>query len=186
MVASYQLTSGSFVQLDKGVYRVEGVHKTSTKVDSPIKLGLRDLKTDKSLEKEISANQEIKEVKLDQRNLEFLYQEKSDFLFLDTDKLDQHLIDKLIVGSKSLFLKEGVDVIAFFYEGKVVGLELPQFLELMVEDVAEEGSEEENFSTHSTKTVILETGAKMQVPQFIEVGDVIKVDTKSQEYIQRV
>jgi elongation factor P len=87
------------------------------------------------------------------------------------------------VGDKTNYLKEGTNVTASFYGDTVFSIELPQFLELMV---AKTEKEDEVPLSNSNKIAVLETGAKIEVPSFIEVGDIIKVDTKSNEYIQRV
>ncbi len=115
--------------------------------------------------------------------MEFLYPEGEGFLFLDVVNLDQVLIPASIVGNKVNFLKEGVELKAFFYGDTTFSVELPQFLELMV---AKTMTDEEGLSESGTKLAILETGAKIEVPPFIETGDIIKVDTKTDEYIQRV
>jgi elongation factor P len=94
------------------------------------------------------------------------------------------LVPSQVVSNKVNFLKEGVEVKAQFYGETIFAVDLPQFLELMV-------SKTENLkgtaaSPNATKIAILETGAKIEVPPFIEVGDIIKVDTRSDEYIQRM
>ena len=88
-----------------------------------------------------------------------------------------------MVGKKVNYLKEGVELKAFFYGETVFAVELPQFLELMV---AKTESDEEVISSNGGKIALLETGARVEVPPFIEIGDIIKVDTKTDEYIQRV
>ena len=91
------------------------------------------------------------------------------------------LVPTSIVGDKVYYLKEAVEVKASFYGNDIFSIELPQFLELMVVRI----DSEEKATTTSSKIARLETGAKIEVPPFIEVGDIIKVDT-SGEYIQRV
>jgi elongation factor P len=89
------------------------------------------------------------------------------------------------LSDKVHFLKEGIQVKAMFYGETIFAVELPQFLEIMV--VKTEGAEEAApGGSSATKRAVLETGAKLQVPLFIESGDVIKVDTQTNEYIQRV
>ena len=117
-----------------------------------------------------------------ERRLEFLYLEGKNYLFLDIDNLEQVLVPPDIVGDKVNFLKEGIELQAIFYGDTVFSVELPQFLELMVAKA--DGAE--SAMSNSTKEAILETGAAIEVPPFIEPGDVIKVDTRTQEYIQRV
>ena len=87
------------------------------------------------------------------------------------------------MGNKVNYLKEGIELKAFFYGDTIFSVELPQFLELMVTKTQ---TDEEIMTANGTKIAILETGAKIDVPPFIETGDIIKVDTKTDEYIQRV
>ncbi len=109
--------------------------------------------------------------------LEYLYLEGKNYCFLDVGNLDQVSVAPDIVGEKANFLKEGVELEATFYGDRVFSVELPQFLELMV--AKSEGGGQ-------AKQAVLETGAGVEVPPFIEAGDVIKVDTRTNEYIQRV
>jgi elongation factor P len=129
-------------------------------------------------------DQEIKEVSLEERELEYLYPEGKGYLFLDVDNLEQVLIPSSILIDKINFLKEGIIVKAMFYGESVFSIELPIFLELMV--VKTEPVSEKVSVSNSLKKAILETGAEVEVPLFIETGDIIKIDTQINEYIQRV
>ena len=138
------------------------------------------------VEKNFKLNQTVKDVSLAERMLEFLYPEGDGYLFLDISSLDHVLIPANVVGEKVNYLKEGVDLKAFFYGDTIFAIELPQFLELMISKVAGGEGRHSAAMAHTTKTAVLETGAKVEVPLFIETGDIIKVDTKTDEYIQRV
>ncbi|MDP1880021.1 MAG: elongation factor P [Parachlamydiaceae bacterium] len=180
MATSNQLTPGMTISINNSLYRVESVVKVNVPKGTPfIKAKLRDLSDDELVEKSFKLNQAIKDVSLIERNLEFLYPEGDGYLFLDIVNLEHVLVPVSVVGEKVNFLKEGVDLKAFFYGDTIFSIELPQFLELMV-------SKTHNEDRSGAKTAILETGAKIEVPPFIEVGDIIKVDTKTEEYIQRV
>lgn len=182
MATSNQLNPGMTISIGNKLYRVESSVKVTVPKGTPfIKAKLRDLSTNDTIEKSFKLNQPIKDVSLIERRLEFLYPEGDEFLFLDVVNLDQVLAPPAIVGDKVNFLKEGVELKAFFYGETIFAVELPQFLELMV---AKTQTDEEGRG--GTKVAILETGAKIEVPPFIETGDIIKVDTKTEEYIQRV
>ncbi len=88
-----------------------------------------------------------------------------------------------VIGPQVNYLKEGVEIKASFYGDTIFAVDLPQFLELMVTKTEGEGKA---AASSGTKLAILETGAKIEVPPFIDVGDIIKVDTKTDDYIQRV
>jgi elongation factor P len=184
MATSNQLTPGMTLSIGNKLYRVESSVKVTVPKGTPfIKTKLKDLGTNETVEKNFKLNQSIKDVSLVERRLEFLYPEGDQFLFLDIVNLDQVLVPTSIVGNKVNFLKEGVELKAFFYGDTIFAIELPQFLELMVAKTQMEG---EGSAAGGAKIAILETGAKIEVPPFIETGDIIKVDTKTEEYIQRV
>lgn len=185
MVSSNQISAGMIIKLKDKFYRVESSVKVTVPKAPPfMKTQLRDLSSNKLVEKSFKLNLQIEDVTLDTKPLEFLYLEGSNYLFLDTTNLEQVEIPSSIVGDNVNFLKEGTPLKASFYEESVFAVELPQFLELVVSKI--EGEEDEAILTNATKTAILETGAKVEVPPFIEVGDIIKIDTGTGEYIQRV
>jgi elongation factor P len=185
MVASQQLTPGMTLSLESKLYRVESVVKVTAPKGQPfIKAKLRDLVTDKIIERNFKIGQDVKDVALEERHLEFLYLEGKNYLFLDIGNLDQVLVPPDVIGDKVNFLKEGTDLQATFYGDTIFSVELPQFLELMVSKT--EAATDKNSLSNATKEAILETGATIEVPPFIEAGDVIKVDTRTKEYIQRV
>ena len=185
MVQSNQLTPGSTILIAGKIYRVEAsVKVTVPKGSSFIKTKLRDLLSGSIVEKNFKPNQELEEAALQECKLEFLYLEGKQYLFLDTSNLDQVLVPNHIIGNKVNYLKEGVEVKAAFFGGQIFSIELPQYLELMVAGL--EGESGRKSESGSIKYAMLETGAKIEVPPFIEVGDIIKVDTKTNEYIQRV
>lgn len=183
MATSNQLTPGMTISINNKLYRVESSVKVTVPKGTPfIKTKLRDLNTNETVEKNFKLNQPIKDVSLTERRLEFLYPEGEGFLFLDVVNLEQAIVPTGVVGQKVNFLKEGIELKALFYGDTVFAVELPQFLELMVAKTLD-GKEK---GAAGTKTAVLETGAKIEVPPFIETGDIIKVDTKTEEYIQRV
>ena len=185
MVASNHINPGMTISLNNKLYRVETVVKVTVPKGTPfLKVKLRDLATNELVEKSFKPNQAIKDVSVAERRLEFLYLEGKDYLFLDIGNLDQVLIPSSVIGNKINYLKEGIELKATFYGDTVFAVELPQFLEIMVSKV--EGETGKSALANATRMAILESGAKVEVPPFIEVGDIIKVDTKTDEYIQRV
>jgi elongation factor P len=148
------------------------------------KTKLKDLLSEETVEKNFKMNQVVQEVSLMEKRLEFLYVEGKDYLFLDVDQLEQELVPSSIIGDKVHYLKEGIEVKAVFYGDSVFSIEMPQFLELMVVKIDPIGGQVHGAGANKLAT--LETGAKVEVPLFVESGDIIKVDTQGNEYIQRV
>ncbi len=185
MAVSNNIVPGMTISLSGKLYKVESSVKVTVPKGTPfIKTKLRELSTGETIERNFKLNQAIEDVSLLERRLEFLYPEGKDYLFLDIGTLEQVLIPFEVIGNKVNYLKESVELKASFYGKKVFSVELPQFLELMV---AKTESDDGNVPVSNvTKVAILETGARIEVPPFIEVGDIIKVDTREGEYIQRV
>lgn len=185
MVLSNNISPGMTLSINGKLYRVESSIKVTVPKGTPfIKTKMRDLASNELVEKSFKLNQTVKDVSFIERRIEYLYIEGKDYLFLDIGNLEQVLVPSSIIASKVSYLKEGVELKASFYGDTIFAVELPQFLELMVAKT--EGEEKRTPAPNATRIAILETGARIEVPPFIEVGDIIKVDTKTDEYIQRV
>ncbi len=186
MTTSNQISPGMVLQIGSKLYRVESSVRVTVARGTPfIKTKLKDMASGKVEEKNFKVSQSVTEVALEERTLEFLYIEGKSYLFLDMGDLAQVLVPTDIVGDAANYLKEGVELKAALYGETVFSVELPQFLEIMVSKT-ESSSDENVAAPNATKTAILETGARVEVPPFVEAGDIIKVDTKTDEYIQRV
>lgn len=185
MALNNQITPGMTLSLNGKIYRVETSVKVTVAKGVPfIKTKLKNLMTDEVIEKNFKLDQAVKEVTLIDKRLEYLYIERKDYLFLDIDHLEEVLVTKEVIGDKVHFLKEGVQLKAMFYGETIFSVELPQFLELMAVKV--EAPEAKVAVANVNKIAVLETGAKIEVPLFIEIGDIIKVDTHLNEYVQRI
>jgi elongation factor P len=180
-ITSNQLNAGMVISVNDKLYRVESATKIAPpKGVSLIKATLRDLNTQTVSEKSFKLNQPIEELMVEERRLEYLYLENGEFLFLDIGSLDHVLVPVKTIGNKVNYLKEGIEIKASFYGHTIFAIEFPAFVEIMVAKVKVEGGPD------GSKIATLETGAKIEVPLFIEVGDIIKVDPVTEEYIQRM
>ncbi|NGX56890.1 MAG: Elongation factor P [Candidatus Anoxychlamydiales bacterium] len=186
MTISNQLIPGMTINITTKIYRVESCIKVSVSKGSPfIKAKLRDLITDEVIEKNFKIDQVLKEVSLVEHKIEYLYPEGKDYLFLDIDDLTQILVRPEILADRINFLKEGIRLKALFYGDSIFAVELPQYLELMVVKTESNKGNKLSVST-SSKQAEVETGAKIEVPLFVEVGDILKIDTTLNEFVQRV
>lgn len=184
MTTSNQIVPGMILSIQDKMYRVEFVVRVTVPKGTPfIKTKLKELDGGQVIEKNFKLNQAVNEVTLMERRLEFLYMEGQDYLFLDISTLDQVLVPSDVVGKQSHFLKEGTEVKASLYGASVFSIELPQFLELMVTKI--EG-ERAKGAEGMLRGVVLETGGRLDAPLFIESGDVIRVDTRTEKFVQRV
>jgi len=185
MATSNQISPGMTLSIDGKIFRVEtSVRVTVAKGVPFIKTKLKDLMSDEVIEKNFKVDQPVEEVTLGERRLEYLYMEGKDHLFLDIDELEQSVVPASVVADKVHYLKEGIQIKAMFYGETVFSVELPQFLELMVMKL--EDLESKVSVSNASKVALLETGARVEVPLFIEMGDIIKVDTHVGEYVQRI
>lgn len=173
------------ISLGGKLYRVESSVKVTVARGKPfIKTKLCDLASNKITEKNFKPDQNVDEVSLTERKLEYLYPESKGFMFLDIDNLEIVEVPSAVVVDKINYLKEGTEMVGSFYGDTIFAVELPQFLELMVAKTDEDSGG--NSISGELKQAVLETGATVSVPGFIGVGDIIKVDTKTNEYVQRV
>jgi elongation factor P len=161
-----------------------------------IKTHLKNVTNEEIIEKNFKLNQTIQETTLSEKQLEYLYAEGKNHLFLDIATLDILTVPSHVIGEKIHFLKEGVEVKAMFHGDAVFSIALPQFLELMVVkaesvtpsamQLTSSGTATQDHIVSGTKWAVLETGAKLEVPLFIEQGDIIRIDPEAQQFIQRV
>jgi elongation factor P len=186
MATALQINPGMTVSVGGKLYRVESVVKVEAAKGNPfVKMKLRELASETVIEKNFKPADKVDEVTVAERMLEFLYLEGKEYLFLDIDELETVRVPASVVGELVHYLKESTQVNATFYGDQVFALELPPFLELMVANT-ESGEQATVPMANVSKIAVLETGARLEVPPFIEAGDIIKVDTRTGEYIQRV
>ena len=145
---------------------------------------LKNLQTGKTIEDRVRAGSEIEIVRVDKRPMQFLYRDGDTFHFMDTETFEQIEVNEDTIGEPAKFLKDGeMADILFYDDNQILGVEVPFFVNLVVTEasVAVRG----DTATNVTKPVTLETGAMIQVPAFINEGDVIRVDTRTGEYLER-
>jgi elongation factor P len=121
---------------------------------------------------------------LDYHNVQFLYNDGDFYYFMDQDTFEQPAIRKEILGESADYLKEGMEAKLTFYENEALDIDLPVTVDLEV--VEAESAVRGDTATGVTKKVITETGLQVQVPSFVNSGDVIRVDTRSGSYVTRV
>lgn len=186
MILANQLAHGMTISLGENkYYRVESATKvTVQKTMQLIKVKLRNIFNDEIIEKTFKPTQKVEEVSIQDHKLEYLYPQDGTFVFLDITTLDLVSVGKGGIGEAVYFLKEGTEVKASCFGKTIFSIELPQFLELMVSSIG--GTSKRSSEDGAMRIAKLESGAEIEVPPFVDVGDIVKVDTKSKEYIQRV
>jgi elongation factor P len=162
---------------------LEYQHVKVSKNQPTVRTKLKDLTTGRVLEVNFRAGDKFEKPDLQEKEMQFLYREKDQFVFMDLEDYDQVYISEKDVGEAAKFLKENLNVYVLYYKGKVIGIELPNIVELKVVET-EPGVKGDTVGT-ATKPATLETGAVIQVPLFIDKGDIIKVDTRTGKYVER-
>lgn len=151
-----------------------------------VRIKLKNLKSGKVFEDRVRAGADIDIVRIERRTMQFLYREGTDFVFMDNNTYDQITVSEEMVGEGAGFLKENesADLVYDADREVLLGVELPIFVTLAVTEttIAVRG----DTATNVTKAATLETGAVIQVPGFVNEGDVLKIDTRTGEYIERV
>lgn len=185
MATTSDIRKGLTIRYRNGVYTIiDFLHVKPGKGGAFVRLKLKNIETGQVLDDTIRAGASIEIVRLERRAYQYLYKDGDHFYFMDKNTYEQIPIHKNLLLRKILFLKEGLDVTCLFVAGKPVGVELPIFVEFTVTET-EPGHKGDTVSA-GTKPAKTETGLKVNVPLFINVGDMIKIDTRTGEYIERV
>lgn len=162
---------------------IEFQHTKVAQGQATVRTKLRDLTTGRVIEANFRSGEKFEKPDLQEKEMQYLYKEGDRFVFMDLEDYDQIYISEEEVGGAAKFMPENLQVKVLYYKGRVIGIELPNVVELKVIQT-EPGVKGDTVGT-ATKPATLETGAVIQVPLFIQEGDVIKVDTRTGEYLER-
>jgi elongation factor P len=185
MVDANDLRKGVTFRIDDDLFKVLDYHHHKPgRGLATIKVKAVNLRTGANIEKTFSSSERVDDVRLDYHQAQFLYSDGQDFYFMDTETYEQPSIPGTVVGDAANYLTEEMHVKLTFYQGEVLDIELPITVELKV--VRADPSVRGDTATGVNKKVEVETGFEVSVPAFIEKGDIIKVDTRTGEYITRV
>lgn len=163
---------------------IEFQHVKPGKGGAFVRTKLRNVRTKQVIERTYRSGEKVDEVRLERRQFEYLYKDGDQFVFMDTEMYDQIHIDGDLIGDAKRFLPENMVCGILFHGDSPIEVELPTFVELEV--VETEPGFRGNTATNVYKPAKLSTGGVINVPLFIEVGTVLKVDTRTGEYIERV
>ncbi|MCC7438187.1 MAG: elongation factor P [Armatimonadetes bacterium] len=163
---------------------LESVHRTPGNLRAFYQVKMRNLNNGKLLENRFRSGEEIDLVRIDRKPMQYLYRDGDKMVFMDTETYDQVYIEETIVGSAAGFLKESGEANISFNGTQVVGIELPPHVVLAITHT--EPGVKGDTATGATKPAQVESGATVQVPLFVNEGDVIRVDTRTGEYLDRV
>jgi elongation factor P len=162
---------------------VEFQHVKPGKGGAFVRTKLKNVRTGAVIDRTFRADEKVQLAMIDKREMQFLYREGSDYVFMDNESYDQLQVPADSMGDAINFLKEGDTAVLPMYKSEIVGVELPAAVELEVTDT-EPGMQGDRVSG-ARKAATLETGLVVQVPLFVNVGDRVKVDTRSSDYLSR-
>lgn len=184
MVSGRELKKGNVIEMDGTLYQVLDYQHIKMKRIALLRMKLRDVRGGHTIERTFPSNEKLKLVRLDYRDMQFLYADGNLYHFMDNETYEQMAIDKAQLGDAVNYLKENDSARVSTYKDEVIGVELPAAVELEVVDT--EPGFKGNTATGGTKPATVETGIIVQVPLFVEKGTVIKVDTRNGQYLERV
>jgi len=186
MPTTSDLRRGILIRYNGDVWRVlEYQHIAPGNWRAMVRMKLKNIQNGKVIEDRVRAGDEVDIVQSELRPSQFLYRDGNRFHFMDTETFEQVELDEDMVGDAAQFLRENDVVNLLVLDGNhIAGVELPIFVTLKV--VSAEVAVRGDTATNVMKNVTLETGAVIQAPAFVKEGDVLKIDTRSGEYIERV
>jgi elongation factor P len=145
---------------------------------------MKNLLTGAVLERNFRSGEKLEEANVEVKTMQYLYRDADSFVFMDTTSYDQVSIPETTIGESKDFMPENINVEVLFFDNRAVGVTLPNFIEQKI--VETEPGFRGDTSTNTTKPAKISTGATIQVPLFIAEGDVVKIDTRTGEYLERV
>lgn len=184
MIAATQLRVGMSILYNGEPYRVASVqHITPGNWRGMVQTKLKNLKTGSAIENRFRSEDKLEKAHLEQHEMEYLYNSGADYYFMNTENYEQLVLTSEELGDNVYYLIPNVKFVVDFYEGKAVGVEPPQVVELKIVDTAP--NLKSATVTNTLKPATLETGLVVNVPAFINVGEKIRVDTTEGTYLER-
>lgn len=184
MISVNDLKTGLTLELDHGLWSViEFLHVKPGKGAAFVRTKLKNVGTGQVVERTFRAGEKVMKAMLDRRDMQYLYKEGADFVMMDSENYEQISLSEMQIGDGIKYLKENMNLSILLHDGKVIGVDLPMQVELEVVDTPP--SEKGNTAQGGTKRATLETGAVVNVPFFVQNGDRIRVDTRTNEYLDR-
>jgi elongation factor P len=179
------LKNGITLELDNGLFQVvEFQHVKPGKGGAFVRSKIKNVRTGAVIDKTFNAGIKVEQAIVERQDMQFLYKDGSDFVFMNTSTYDQLQVPSAALGTAADYLVEQMVVQIALYQGEIIGVDIPASVELTVTET-EPGVQGDRVSG-ARKPATLVTGKTVQVPLFVEIGDTVKVDTRTGEYITRV
>lgn len=184
MISVNDLRTGLTIEVEGEVWSVvEFLHVKPGKGAAFVRTKLKNVKTGNVIERTFRAGERVNRAHVETREMQYLYHSGTEWFFMDTHTYEQVAIHEEFLGEAPHYLKENDVILIQFYEGAPIGVELPTYAELKV--IETDPGVRGDTAQGGSKPARLETGLVVQVPLFINVGDVLKIDTRTGEYLSR-
>ena len=181
MITANDLRQGMKVEVEGVLYQVEEFqHVKRGRGGAFVRTRLKNIETQQMIRRVFSPTERLKDAFIEERKAQYTYQKGGIFYFMDLETFEEKAIEKETLGPQTNFLKENVGVILEIYEGRIVRLQLPTFVELEVKK-APPGIRGNTVGS-ANKLIVLESGYSLQAPLFIKEGDLVRIDTRSGRY----
>ena len=163
---------------------VEFQHVKPGKGGAFVRTRLKSLVTGNVLDRTFKSGDKVEIPDMEEKEMQYMYKEGVNYYFMDVNTYDQLFVEEENLGDATNYLKEGLTINVSFYKGKAIGVDLPNFVDMVVTKT--EPGMKGDTAQNATKPAELESGYVIQVPLFLEEGDMVKIDTRTGDYITRV
>lgn len=184
MVSAGEFRNGVTFEMDGNVFRIiEFQHVKPGKGAAFVRTKIKNVVTGAVVERTFNPSDKYPKAHIERKNMQYLYNDAELYYFMDTENYEQMPINSEQLGDALKFVKENMEVTVLSYKGNVFAVEPPNFVELEITET--EPGVKGDTATNVTKYATLETGATISVPMFINTGDIIRIDTRTGEYMSR-
>jgi elongation factor P len=185
MISTNQFRNGNHIDVEGTIFKIlEFQHVKPGKGGAFVRTKLRRARDGAVIDRTFRAGEKFRPVRTEVRRMQFLYHDGSDAHFMDAESYEQLAIPEQTISEALRWMKDSDEVDVLYIDDEPADVQLPSAIELEVAE-ADPGVRGDTASGGGTKPAVLETGARIQVPLFIDVGDVVRVDTRSGEYVSR-
>jgi elongation factor P len=182
-VASGDIRKGSIIELNDKLYQIVDLQHIKMKRTALLRVKLRDIRGGHTTEQTLRSDEKLIKVRLDSRSMQYLYDDNGLYHLMDEETFEQITVNKDILGDGINYLKEGISLNVSSYKDEIIRVEMPITVELKV--TGTDPGFKGDTATGGSKPATLETGLTIQVPLFVNTGDMIKVDTRNGTYLER-
>ncbi|MDD3853218.1 MAG: elongation factor P [Syntrophomonadaceae bacterium] len=184
MISVNDFRTGATIELDGSAYQVvEFQHVKPGKGAAFVRAKLKNIQTGATVEKTFRGGEKVPKAHLDRREMQYLYNDGEGYVFMDNENYEQTTLSAEQIGEGVKWLLENMNIAVLLFKEHIIGVDLPNFVELKV--VETEPGVKGDTATGATKKATLETGAVVHVPLFVNEGDVLRIDTRTGEYMER-